>query len=54
VFVETTEQFFLSQPPLLCMLLPQQIECHVPHHSSLCRGMVLPQAAAIFVAGHLS
>jgi len=54
VFVETTEQSFPSQTHLMCMLLPQQIECNVPHRSYICRGMVLPNAAAIFVEGHIS
>ena len=49
VFVETTEQSFLSQAHLLRMLLPQQIERAVPHRSHGCRGMVLPHTAAVFV-----
>lgn len=53
VFVETTEKSFPSQTHLMCMLLPQQIECNVPHRSYICRGMVLPNAAAIFVEGHI-
>jgi len=54
VFVETTEKSFPSQTHLMCMLLPQQIECNVPHRSDICRGMVLPNAAAIVVEGHIS
>ena len=54
VFVETAEQSFLSQTHLMCMLLPEQIERNVPHRSYVCRGMVLPNAAAIFVAGRIS
>src|SRR5262249_49167262 len=49
VFVETTEQSFLSQTPLMCMLLPQQIEGNVSHRRHICGGMVLPDAAAIFI-----
>jgi hypothetical protein len=49
VFVETTEQFFLSQAHLPCMLLTQQIKRNVSHRNHIFRGMVLPDAAAIFI-----
>ena len=53
-FVEATEQSFLSQTPPRCTLLPQQIERNVSHRSYICRGMILPNAAAIFIEGHIS
>src|SRR5262249_34352117 len=49
VCVKTTEQSFLSQAHLMRMLLPQLIERDVPHRRHVCRGMVLPNAAVVFV-----
>ena len=49
MFVETAEQSFLSQTHLMCVLLPQQIERDVPHRRHIFRGMVLPDATAVFI-----
>src|SRR5262249_35296796 len=40
VCVETTEQSFLSQTYLPCMLLPQQIERNVSHRNHIFGGMI--------------
>jgi transposase-like protein len=53
VFIETTEKCFLSQANLIQVLLTQKIESDVPHHSHIFRGMVLPDAAAVFIARHI-
>jgi len=49
VFVETTEQSFLSQANVVCMLLPQKIESNVSHRSHIFGGIVLPDAATVFI-----
>ena len=49
VFVETTEQSFLSQANVVCMLLPQKIERNVSHRSHIFGGIVLPDAATVFI-----
>ena len=46
----TAEQSLLSQTHLRRVLLPQQMERAGPHRHPICRGIVLPDATAVFIA----